>query len=135
MFSSLDTQYVILGGGIAVALAAVLGAHILSRNRARYVVRVRSPLSPAKFSGLFATDAEAALGPLVRDCLRGYIPVDPALVLPDDRLCEDGIDANEFLIRVERFAGVKIPDREAQRMFTLRDIVSYLAARRYERPT
>jgi acyl carrier protein len=76
------------------------------------------------------------LAPVIRDRLRRYVPVDPALVRPDDKLCEDlqlaavdGLDANAFVIEVENVTGVKIPDQDAARMFTLRDIISYVAAR------
>ena len=142
MFSSLNSQQLFVWGGIALAVAAVLAAHATSRIRARRVVRGRSPLSAAEFSALFTTEAQAALGPIIRDCLRAYVPVKPALVRPDDKLCQelqlavfDGIDANEFLGEVEKLVGVKIPDDDAQRMFTLRDIVSYVAARKHERAT
>jgi len=135
MFSSVDNHQLLVGAGIALAIAAVLAAHIATRNKARRVVRGRSPLSPAEFSALFATEAEAALAPAIRDRLRAYIAVDPALVYPDDKLCAelrlavlDGLDANAFVAEVEKAAGTKIPDPDAQRMATLRDIVSYVAA-------
>jgi acyl carrier protein len=93
-------------------------------------------LGPAEFGALFKTEREAALAPVIRDRLRAYIPIDPALVRPDDKLCAelqlavfDGLDANAFVAEVEKAVGVKIPDQEAEKMFTLRDIVSYLAAR------
>ena len=140
------TRWMRRGSSIRLRSAAPVscrpGRPVASRNRARRVVRGRSPLSNAEFAGLFATQAEAALGPVIRNCLRAYVPLDPALVRPDDKLCEelqlavfDGIDANEFLLEVERSTGVGIPDGDAQRMFTLRDIVSYVAARRHERAT
>lgn len=94
-------------------------------------------MGAAEFAGLFKTEREAALAPVVRDRLRGYIPVDPSLVRPDDRLCEelqlavvDGLDANAFVADIEKAVGVKIPAQEAEKMLTLRDIVSYLAAQR-----
>ena len=110
---------------------------MLTRCKARRVVRDRSPLSATEFGELFKTKQEAALAPMIRDRLRGYIPIDPALVRPDDKLCEelqlavvDGLDANAFVADVGKAVGVKIPDREAERMLTLRDIVSYVAARK-----
>ena len=83
-------------------------------------------MGPAEFGGLFKTASEAALAPVVRDRLRAYIPVDPALVRPDDRLCEelqlaviDGLDAKAFVADVEKAVGVKIPAQEAEKMLTL----------------
>ena len=62
--------------------------------------------------------------------------IDPALVRPDDHLCDelqlavaDGLDANAFLKEIETVIGTKIPNEQAQRLLTLRDIVSYAASR------
>lgn len=132
-----ETQHIVAAAGIAVAVAGVLAVHVSTRSKARRVVWGRSPLSPAEFGALFKTEQEAALAPVVRDSLRGYIPVDPALVRPDDKLCDelqlavvDGLDANAFIADVEKSVGVKIPGQEAGKMFTLRDIVAYVAARK-----
>lgn len=132
-----ESQYILVAAGIAVAVAAVWAVHVSTRSKARRVVRGRSPLGPAEFGGLFKTEREAALAPVVRDRLRRYIPVDPALVRPDDKLCDelqlavvDGLDANAFVAEVEKAVGVKIPDQDAEKMFTLRDIVIYVAARK-----
>jgi acyl carrier protein len=137
MFSGIDSHYLLIGVAISLAVAAAVAVHLSTRSKARRVIRGRSPLSATEFGALFKTEAEAALAPVIRDRLRAYIPVDPALVLPDDKLCEelqlavvDGLDANAFMMDIERAVGTKIPDRDAQAMFTLRDIVSYVAARK-----
>ena len=128
-----DTEYLLIGAVVALAAVGAVAVHISIRSRARRVVRGRSPLSAAEFGALFATEAEAALAPVIRDRLRAHIPVDPALVRPDDKLCEelqlavlDGLDANAFVADVEKVVGAKIPDKVAEKMFTLRDIVSYV---------
>jgi acyl carrier protein len=135
MFSGVDINHVLIGAGVALAVVGVVAVHISTRGKARRFVRGRSPLSAAEFGALFASEEEVALAPVIRDRLRAYIPIDPALVRPDDKLCDelqlavtDGLDANEFVADVEKLAGTKIPDKDAERMFTLRDIVSYLAA-------
>ena len=137
MFSVIDNHYLLIGVAISLAVAAAVAVHLSTSSKARRVIRGRSPLSAAEFGALFETEAEAALAPVIRDRLRAYIPVDPALVLPDDKLCEDlqlavvdGLDANAFMMDIERVVGTKIPDRDAQAMFTLRDIVSYVAVRK-----
>ncbi len=136
MFSDLEPKHLLLGAFVAVAIAAAVSVHLSIRTKARRFVHGRPRLSSAEFAALFRTEAEAALAPVIRDRLRAYIPVDPALVRPDDKLCDelqlavvDGLDANAFVREVETVVGTKIPDQEAQRMFTLRDIVSYVAAR------
>ena len=132
---TLDTNQIVVVA-IAVAVAVSLGLHLLIRKRASWVVTGRSPLGTQQFAALFQTEKEKALAPAIRDRLRRYIPVDPALVRPDDKLCEDlqlaavdGLDTNAFVLEVEKLAGVKIPEQDAARMLTLRDIVSYVAAR------
>jgi len=133
----LESQHILIAAGIAIAFAAVWAMHVSIRSKARRVVRGRSPLGPAEFGALFGSEREAALAPVLRDRLRAYIPVDPALVRPDDKLCDelqlavvDGLDANAFVAEVEKVVGVKIPDQDAQKMITLRDIVAYVAARK-----
>jgi acyl carrier protein len=132
-----ESHHILIAASIAVAVGGAWAVHVSTRSKARRIVRGRSPLGPAEFGGLFKTEREAALAPVVRDRLRAYIPVDPALVRPDDRLCEelqlaviDGLDANAFVADVEKAVGVKIPAQEAEKMLTLRDIVSFVAARK-----
>src|SRR5262245_27095150 len=104
-----ESHYILIAAGIAVAVGCAWAVHASARSKARSIVRGRSPLGPAEFGGLFKTEREAALAPIVRDRLRAYIPVDPALVRPDDRLCDelqlaviDGLDANAFVADVEK---------------------------------
>lgn len=117
-------------------MVAVLAFYLSVRKRASRAVSGREPLTAEQFAALFQTEKERALAAAIRDRLRRHIPVDPALVRPDDRLCEDlqlaaadGLDANEFVIEVERICGVKISAAAAEKMLTLRDLVSYVAAR------
>ena len=137
MFGGLDSRHFLMAVGIAIEVAAAVAVHLRVRNRVRRVVRGRVPLGAVGLSALFATDAEAVLAPIIRDRLRSYLLVDPALVHPDDRLCDelqlaaiDGLDANAFVAEIEKVAGMRIPDDDAQRLFTLRDIVAYVAARK-----
>jgi acyl carrier protein len=132
-----ESQHILVAAGIAVAVAGVWGIHVSTRSKARRVVHGRSPLSAAEFGALFKTEREAALAPVIRDRLRAYIAVDPSLVRPDDKLCVelqlaalDGLDSNAFVAEVEKAVGIKIPDQEAEKMLTLRDIVTYVASRK-----
>jgi hypothetical protein len=136
MLSDIAPQHLVLGALAAVAITVGVSVHFSVRAKAKRFVRGRLRLSNAEFAALFTTEAEAALAPVIRDRLRTYIPVDPALVRPDDKLCDelqlaliDGLDANAFVKEIETVIGTRIPVQEAQRMLTLRDIVSYVAAR------
>ena len=111
-----------------------------ARRKARRFVHGRAPLDAAEFGRLFSTIGEGALAPVIRDRLRGYIAVDPALVRPDDKLREDlqlavldGLDADAFVADIEKTVGVKIPNKEAESMRTLRDIVICVAAQTHGR--
>ena len=135
VFEGLDAKYLLVGSLVLVGIAASIAVQFLIRRRASRVVAGRRPLSAEEFAALFAAEREREAAPLIRDRLRPYIPVNPGLVLPDDRLCEelqlavqDGLDANSFVRDVEKMLGVKIPDKAAQNMYTLRDIISYVGA-------
>ena len=136
---TIETDHIVVLA-IVVALVGSLGLLFATRKRASRVVSGRVPLNAEQFAALFQTEKERALAPVVLDRLRRYVPVDPTLVRPDDKLCADlqlaavdGLDANAFVMEVEKVAGVRIPDQEAARMFTLRDIISYVAKRAGER--
>jgi hypothetical protein len=66
-----------------------------------------------------------------------YLVIPVELVHPDDKLCadvglgvRDGLDANYFVRDVERATGTTIPDIEAQKLYTLRDILSFVSGLR-----
>ena len=122
---------------IAVLVVGAIAVHMVLRKKASGVVASRAPLTAEEFAGLFETASERRLAPIVRDRLRSYIPVDPSLVRPDDKLCEglqlaviDGLDANRFVREIEELVGVRIPADRAAQMYTVRDIVSYIAAQK-----
>ena len=131
-----EEQVGVAVAGIVVAMVALLAFYLSVRRRASRAVTGREALTAEQFAALFHTEKERAVAAAIRGQLARHIPVDAALVRPDDRLCEelqlgavDGLDANEFVIEVEKTLGVKISDAAAQKMLTLRELVSYVAAR------
>ena len=135
MIDSLEFKHLLIGFFIVVSVAGGLAAHFLIRKKAGTTVAGRAALTAEEFAALFEDEKERQVAPLIRDRLRAYIPVNPALVRPDDKLCEelqlaviDGLDANAFVRDVEKIANVAIPDNVAEKMYTLRDIISYAAA-------
>ena len=132
----LDPTHLIVAGAALAAIAGLV-LKLSIAKRARRALSGRTALPAEEFAALFDSEKERAVAVAIRDRLRRYIAVDPALVRPDDKLCEqlqlaaaDGLDANQFVMEVEKIAGVKIPDVQAADMRTLRDIVSYVAARK-----
>jgi acyl carrier protein len=127
---------IFLAAAVLVGVGLAVATHLGLKSKASRIVFGRNHLSAAEFSALFDSPEERKWATAIRDQLRSYIPVDPALVRPDDKLCAelqlaamDGLDANAFVADVEKLTGVKIPDAEAERMLTLRDVISYVAAR------
>ena len=123
---------------VVVLIVGFIALRIELRRRATKVIASRGPLTADEFANLFATENERRWAPVVRDRLRAYIPVDPSLVRPDDQVCRgglqlaavDGLDANRFVREIEELVGVKIPADRAAQMYTLRDIVSYIAVQK-----
>lgn len=112
-------------------------AALLPSQRRRLLKKLgsRRPLTDSEFCSLFVmADAEVAL--TIRNQLKGYLIIPVELVYPDDKLCadvglslRDGLDANYFVRDVERATGTTIPDFEAEKLYTLRDIVSFVSGR------
>lgn len=135
--ANIDPTYPFVGLVLVLGFAGAWAARRSSRNKARETVKGRAALTDAAFAALFTNKAEADLSLKVRELLKPYIPVDPALVRPDDKLCEDlqlaamdGLDANAFLAEVEKVLTTTIPAEAAGEMLSIKDIVSYVAAHR-----
>ena len=129
------TGFLIIALICALALCSTAVLFLSIRAKARRLARGRALLDAAAFSALFPSASQAAVAPVIRDLLKRYISIPPGLVRPDDRLCADlglaaidGLDANSYVHDVEEAVGVTIPDADAARMITLRDIVTYVGA-------
>jgi hypothetical protein len=131
-------QFKYLVFGVA-ALVIVGGSAALAPSQRRKILKRlvgRNSLTDDEFRSLFAAaDAEIAL--TIRNQLTRYLVIPVELVHPDDKLCadvglgaRDGLDANYFVRDVERATGTTIPDIVAEKLYTLRDIVSYVSGRR-----
>jgi len=142
MSFAIATPTLLVAAIIALALIAAVAMRLSIRRKARRAVYARAALSSTQFAALFTDPKEAEVSVAIRDRLRDYISIDPALVRPDDKLCADlqlaaidGLDANSFVAEVERVTKTDIPDEVAERMLTLRDIVSFVARARRESAT
>jgi len=120
---------------MAMAVAFIIG--VASWLRVRGVppaLKDRTPVTDAQFAALFDTPQESAVAGVVRQRLRRYLAYDTALVRPDDELARDlrlgerdGLDANEFLMEVEKAVGAKLPVEVTERVRTVRELVVALA--------
>jgi hypothetical protein len=135
MLSADQFKYIVLG---VAALVIVGGSAALVPSQRRHILKKlagRRPLTDDEFRALFSPpDAEVAV--TIRDQLKGYLGIPVALVHPDDKLCadvglgtRDGLDANCFVQDVERATGTTITGIDAEKLYTLRDIVVYVSGR------
>ena len=136
MLSADQFKYLVFG--VAVLVIAGGSAALVPSQRRKILKRLagRKLLTDDEFRSLFAAaDAEIAL--TIRNQLTRYLVIPVELVHPDDKLCadvglgvRDGLDANYFVRDVARATGTTIPDIVAEKLYTLRDIVSYVSGRR-----
>jgi len=120
---------------VAVAVAFIIG--VASWLRVRGVppaLKDRTPMTDGQFAALFGTPQESAIAAVVRQRLRRYVAYDTALVRPDDEFARDlrlgegdGLDADEFLMDVQKALDAKLPGEAAERVRTVRDLVTSLA--------
>jgi hypothetical protein len=130
-------KYLIFGvAGVVIVVGSIA---VVRPQRAKIRQRLgnRRAISDTEFHSLFPSAADAEIALAVRNKLKGYLLIPVEMVHPDDKLCadlglaaQDGLDANFFVRDVERATGTTIPDIDAEKMYTLRDIVSYVSARK-----
>ena len=69
----------------------------------------------------------------VREFVVDQLAIDPELVDIDSNLMKDleadSLDAVEIIMAIEEEFDIEIPDEDAERFRTVRDIVSYVEAR------
>ena len=87
-----------------------------------------------EFSRRFFTEATAPIASCLRDILARHIDVDLSRLHPDDRFIEDlemvelgSLSAVNFALDIEREFGIRIPDADAARLKTFRDVVEYVS--------
>jgi acyl carrier protein len=135
MLDANQFKYLILGiAGVVIVLGSVAVAR---SERAKIRQRLGNRHSISEFQSLFQSAADADIALSVRNKLKVYLRIPVDLVHPDDKLCadlglaaQDGLDANFFVRDVERITGTKIPDIDAEKMYTIRDIASYISAKK-----
>lgn len=66
----------------------------------------------------------------IRDLIVEQLGVDPEIVEMDTNLMKDleadSLDAVEIILGVEESYGIEIPDEEAEKFETVRDLVNYV---------
>lgn len=130
--------------GVVGALAVVVSlADRASRRRVRRRLADRPQLTAHAFGETHfgPSAARSSLAEEVRQILAQYVPVSLDGLSPDDAFAKDlemdemdSMASVEFVIELERRFDVKIPDADAERILTFRELVLYLERRLGERP-
>ena len=109
----------------------------LTKRRIRCLMTGRLAFTPQEFGAHYFFAAQADAAARVHLVLSEYVPVDLARLSPDDRVVQDlgidryfGSDLVAFVQDVEQEFGMAIPDSDAEQLLSVREWVSYLAARR-----
>lgn len=104
------------------------------RDRAITHMSSRPVLSDAEFGRHYFEPDRADIAARARKILQQHINVDVARLRPDDKLVEDirmdeldSMSTVEFVIELEKEFGIKVPDANAAKMRSLRDVVDYIA--------
>ncbi len=125
----------------AAAAASALGVWLherSNRRRALALLAGRPQLDSSAFGQRYfgQTDRRAALAAQTRELLAKHVPFKLDGLAPGDafvadlRMDElDSLSTVEFLVDIEKQLGLKIPDADAQQIFTFGQLVEYLESR------
>jgi acyl carrier protein len=125
---------------LIAVLVALGGAVWLSERTVRRRVLRRMQSRPARTAEEFGRDlfpAESArVAVRIREILARYLTVDLSRLSPGDTFVDlemaelDSMATVGFVLDLEREFGIKIPDRDTQRLKTFRDVVEYVSEAR-----
>ena len=126
---------------VAIGIVAVLAIGVLLWFQERSVRRLvakrmqtRKAQTADEFGRHFFDDATAPIASRLREILARHIEVDLSRLRPDDRFIEDlemveldSLSAVNFAVDIEREFGISIPNADAARLKTFRDVVEYVS--------
>ncbi|PYJ58402.1 MAG: hypothetical protein DME24_16470 [Verrucomicrobia bacterium] len=126
---------------VAIGIVAVLAIGVLLwlqelsvRRLVAKRMQTRKAQPADEFGRHFFTDATAPIASRLREILARHIEVDLSRLHPDDRFIEDlemveldSLSAVNFAVDIEREFDISIPDADAARLKTFRDVVEYVS--------
>jgi acyl carrier protein len=105
------------------------------KRRALRHMRGRPSLTDVEFGRQFFTSDRQEIASRLRQILSRHIAVDVSQLHPGDKLVRDirmdsldSLSTVEFVFDVEREFGISIPNTAAEQMYTLQDVVEYVAS-------
>jgi acyl carrier protein len=131
-------KLVLLGGGLVFLGGGVLLHEWSNRRRAKRLLATRPALDPAAFGRAYfgQSGPRAALAAQVRDVLAEHVPYKLDGLGPDDAFVRDlrmdeldSMSTVELVLSLEKRFAIDIPDEDAQKILTFRELVDYLEPR------
>jgi acyl carrier protein len=128
----------LLGGGVIVIGGGVLLHEWSNKRRAKRLLATRRALNSTAFGRTYfgESDRRASVAAEVREVLAEHVPYSLEGLAPDDAFVRDlrmdeldSMSTVELVLGLEQRFGIKIPDAEAQRILTFRELVDYLEQR------
>lgn len=122
-----------------IVVAAMIGAlcFLADRSHRRQLerrIQHRPPRNDDEFSRLFPNE-QGTIAVRIRQILQPWVDIDLARMAPTDWLCRDlglarldGMDVTGFIQDVEKAFHIKIPDSEAEKMRSLKDVTEFVAS-------
>jgi len=131
------TKTIAIVAALVVLAAIGLMMWLQERSLRRLVERRlndRKPRTPEEFGRHYFSPATASIASRLREILARHIDVDLSRLGPDDRFIEDlelveldSLSTVNFEVDVEREFGITIPDVDAERLKTFREVVEYVS--------
>jgi acyl carrier protein len=124
---------VVVVGLVAIGLVLWLQEHSVRRIVERRL-RDREPRTPEGFGRHYFSPDTSSVATRLREILSRHIEIDLSRLSPDDRFIEDlemveldSLSTVNFAVDIEREFGITIPDADAERLKTFRDVVEYVS--------
>ncbi len=125
----------LMGGAVVISATGVFLCERVNRRRAQRLLQGRPPLDPEAFGRAHFGESprRAMLAAQVREVLAEHVPYALEGLGPDDAFVQDlrmdaldSMSTVEFALGLEERLGVKIPDADAERILTFRQLLDYL---------
>lgn len=121
---------------IAVIMALAGAVWLSERTVQRRVLKrmqARTSRTPEQFGRDLFSPESASIAARVREILGRHLTIDLSRLSPEDTFFDlemaelDSMATVGFVLDLEREFGITIPDRDAERMKTFRDVVQYVS--------
>jgi acyl carrier protein len=125
---------IVIGFVVAIIMVALWLQEISIRRRVAKRMQNRDELNPKDFGKHFFSLDLAPIATRLHVILARHVDVDLSRLHPDDGFIDDlemdeldSLSTLEFTIDVEQEFGIKIPNADATRLESFRDVVQYIS--------